>query len=231
MSIEANTTHLWIRRPGPVTGPPTPAEVRRLAAVTHPRRAQEVRWTGAWLRSVLASYLDTDPLDLDVQTGPHGKPYLTGYDLQFSLSHTRGLWALAVSDRPVGVDVEQANRPSSRAVRRCCSPRERRWLDTRPDLATATWTVKEAYAKALGGGHQLTFSALETHASANSTAWRVGTRHDLAIDVERLDGGHVLLALARSISSPCRSRLGMWAPRHTGGAPGRATAPTTNTTP
>jgi len=80
--------------------------------------------------------------------------------LRFSLAHTEGLVALAVTLRSaVGIDVE----PRSRRVtvheiaRRFFSPSEAAALDAlppeqQPDAFLDYWTLKEAYVKATGLG-------------------------------------------------------------------------------
>lgn len=38
----------------------------------------------------------------------YGKPYIDGYkEWQFNISHTSGMIAIAVSDKPVGIDIEK----------------------------------------------------------------------------------------------------------------------------
>jgi len=151
---------------------------------------------------VLAGYLDMDPLALRLAAGRWGKPYVVGHELHFNLAHTRGLCVLAVSDRPVGIDVECATRDLRTAVGRCATPRERRRLTTRPIADVVTmWTVKEAYAKALGLGHRLTFSHLETDEPPAAGPWIVRDDGELPVDVRHDVPGHVL-AVARASGSP-----------------------------
>ncbi|MBE6906704.1 MAG: 4'-phosphopantetheinyl transferase superfamily protein [Ruminococcaceae bacterium] len=88
-----------------------------------------------------------------VERGPHGKPFFPDHpDLQFSLSHTKGAVACAVSDRPCGLDIELENRKVNLAVaRRFFTPRE--MIDTGNDALRflEVWTRKEALIKRSGG--------------------------------------------------------------------------------
>lgn len=74
-----------------------------------------------------------------------GKPYLANRDdLHFSLSHS-GSWAVcAISDTPIGVDIERP-RTMGKIVRLFPNAR------TQDDILRL-WTAKEAYLKLLGRG-------------------------------------------------------------------------------
>lgn len=85
---------------------------------------------------------------------PGGKPYLPG--LHFNLSHS-GIWAVcAVSDGPVGVDLER-ERPLRRPVERKLTAAERAQLsmldpDQRQSAFFDLWVLKEAALKQTGAG-------------------------------------------------------------------------------
>lgn len=84
-----------------------------------------------------------------------GKPYISGHpEIQFNLSHTKGILACAVSDRPVGIDVEGI-RPVLPSVLRKMTERERAYILSADDQAEAfmrVWTMKEACIKMTGQG-------------------------------------------------------------------------------
>ena len=89
------------------------------------------------------------PMD-EVAFAARGKPYFLRGGLFFSLSHSRDLCAAAVSDLPVGVDIERC-RDSYRAhmIERSLHPSERDVFDG--DF-TRLWCRKEAAAKMTGEG-------------------------------------------------------------------------------
>lgn len=117
----------------------------------------------ALVRTALSRYAAVDPHAWIFAAGRHGKPEIAepaGYDLRFSLTHTDGLVAIAVTRRrDVGLDAEHVNRPA-------------RGLDVAPRFFAAAevddlyatpasgqhrrfleyWTLKEAYLKAIGAG-------------------------------------------------------------------------------
>jgi 4'-phosphopantetheinyl transferase len=97
-----------------------------------------------------------------------GKPFLAGESaLQFNLSHTAGLVALALSfHAPVGIDVETLGSPSvSRdLMQSVLTSVERDTVDRAADWERAfldLWTAKEAVIKAEGKGLSLPLSEIE----------------------------------------------------------------------
>jgi 4'-phosphopantetheinyl transferase len=87
--------------------------------------------------------------------GPHGRPIVAGGGVEFSLSHTPGLVALALAPVPVGVDVEGETAHAWAEVTLSLHPAERREIEAAADPAAAfarAWTRTEAYLKALGIG-------------------------------------------------------------------------------
>jgi len=125
-----------------------------------------------------------------------GKPFLTGGDeIQFNLSHTTGLVALAVSLRaPVGIDVEMLGSTvlHREAMLSVLNATERAALSYAVDWEhdfLALWTAKEAVIKAEGKGLSLPLSKIEIHQdhalgpSRHWTLWRSRPtpRHVLAL--------------------------------------------------
>lgn len=97
---------------------------------------------------------------LPLITGPHGKPELKDGSLFFSLSHTGDGILCAVSDSPVGADLERrrAHERYEALIRRCFCDAERAYLaaSSEPDdTFTELWTKKESYIKLLGHGLSL----------------------------------------------------------------------------
>lgn len=88
--------------------------------------------------------------------GPYGKPYLPDYpNAHFNISHSGQYVACAVSDRPVGVDVQEITPYRPDVAKLVCTPEEILQIETSPDPAaefTTLWTKKEAYGKMMGCG-------------------------------------------------------------------------------
>jgi len=156
----------------PLPGGDPAAERELLAVLPGPerRRAHGIRASGARtrfvlaraaLRRILGAYLGVAPATVEIVLDENGKPHLAGAPapLAFSLSHTRGLAAIAVTTRAaVGIDVEALDRRVDLAtMRRALGDEELEpVLAEPPERRTAAflrrWTMKEAHAKAVGTG-------------------------------------------------------------------------------
>lgn len=116
----------------------------------------------ALLRAALSKRADRPPQDWRFAAAARGKPYLLDppCDLRFSLTHTRGMAAVAIAEGvEVGVDVESADRraDSMKLAERFFAPEEVALLRTldgaaRREAFFAIWTLKEAVVKATGQG-------------------------------------------------------------------------------
>lgn len=87
-----------------------------------------------------------------VERGKHGKPYFPDHpDLQFSISHTTGAVACAISKHPCGIDIESVQRSvNCRIAKRFYTKREIAYA-TDSTLFLEVWTRKEALIKRLEG--------------------------------------------------------------------------------
>lgn len=80
----------------------------------------------------------------------NGKPYFSDVPIYFSLSHSKGVCAVAVCNRPVGVDIEQCSaKYHPRLMERSFAANERTAFDG--DF-TRLWCRKEAVSKMTGEG-------------------------------------------------------------------------------
>lgn len=91
----------------------------------------------------------------------YGKPFAKDLAVEFNVSHSGDMVVCAVSDRPVGIDVEQIRPMRDSVAKRICSQEELDyWSDTSADEAERLnrffeiWTAKEAYCKCIGTGIQ-----------------------------------------------------------------------------
>ncbi|MEV6326907.1 4'-phosphopantetheinyl transferase superfamily protein [Streptomyces sp. NPDC051909] len=162
------------------------AERRVYESLTEERvRAQYVT-AHALLRTVLGELLHREPSSLSFDKGPHGKPYLTDGSVEFSLSHSGELVAVALSlDAPVGVDVERVPEAAAELPLPVLSAEERAVFDRVPgperSAAFATyWVRKEAVLKATGEGLRVDPARL-TVAAPDRPAELLGRRGRAAV--------------------------------------------------
>lgn len=95
---------------------------------------------------------------LNIDTKPrltcesNGKPFFEDYpDFHFNISHSEDLIAVAVSKRPVGVDIEILRDVNLEIAGRFFSEKEIRFIKTDRDFLYV-WTRKEALLKKTGEG-------------------------------------------------------------------------------
>ncbi len=86
----------------------------------------------------------------------HGKPFLKDHpDLHFNLSHCKNGIAVAISDQPIGIDIECYREVSDSLVRYTMNEEEQRIIAESDDQVrtfTEYWTKKEAVFKLRGTG-------------------------------------------------------------------------------
>lgn len=139
------------------------AERSRMARFAFERSRVEYVAAHALTRALLSRMTGFPPQAFGFSAGERGKPIaLCGgrpLDVQFNLSHTDGMVAVAaVSGPAVGIDVEAVDRKVDLAVAdRYFFGAEAGWLaglqpDRQPEAFLRLWTLKEAYIKATGQG-------------------------------------------------------------------------------
>ena len=89
-----------------------------------------------------------------------GKPYIEGDPLYFSLSHSKNAGVFAVSDSPVGIDLEVISGKRRTSVLNRLKDAEKNGVNDEKTFLL-NWTAKEAYVKMLGGNIFADFKKLE----------------------------------------------------------------------
>ena len=104
---------------------------------------------------LLLQKLYKNPLP-EIRRTQRGKPYFAGSPLHFSISHTKKHVFCALSDRPIGIDAEEADRDIRLALaEKILSPGELQQFRQSSDPRQALlrfWVLKEAAAKCSGEG-------------------------------------------------------------------------------
>lgn len=147
-----------VSRVGPLLAPEEHERAARFKVAAARRQFVASR---AFLRTTLGRYLGIDAWQVKFRSTSHGKPELAGDSaVQFNLSHTEGLVAIAVARAgAVGVDVERIRNEVEvlELAHRFFSKKEAAWVRSkigqeRVAAFFSCWTAKEAYVKARGGG-------------------------------------------------------------------------------
>ena len=105
---------------------------------------------------LLKYVLEQHEIDVsNISYGPHGKPELP--DIYFNLSHSHDYVVCAVSDKPVGCDIEKIGKSRDGVAERFFTKAEWAYLNTfedevRLDAFYRIWTMKESYLKMTGEG-------------------------------------------------------------------------------
>ncbi len=144
----------------------TPEEVQRLLPlVSDERREEALRYKHLFgqfaclksyvmLREMLESMGLSHPFIFT--KNEHGKPFLKDYpEVHFNLSHCKNGILVAVSDEPVGVDIESYHEANDSLIRYTMNDEERRIITESDDPVrtfTEYWTKKEAVFKLRGTG-------------------------------------------------------------------------------
>lgn len=131
---------------------------RREEALRYRHRALQVQCTASWLllKKAIKDVFDIDEMP-EIATGEHGKPYFVDFPhIHFNLSHCREAVACAVSEQPVGIDIESVRTPLNQSLARYVLTDDE--LETvnnaiSPELEFIRyWTRKESIVKLTGKG-------------------------------------------------------------------------------
>lgn len=131
-------------------------EQKRAANYISPAKRSEFIAGRGMLRHLLALYLETPAVAIELSALANGKPALQGKSaFFFNLSHTEGLLLVAIANgMEVGVDVEKV-RPIEGVgslAARYFSAHERAAMDNSLESFFRLWTCRESALKAFGTG-------------------------------------------------------------------------------
>jgi 4'-phosphopantetheinyl transferase len=175
---ESGEIHVWLfstteECPNHLESILSPDETSRLSGFVDQSARKTFLLSRVGLRILLGRYLGVCPENVELDYGAYGKPYfvqaLEALPVDFNLSHTQGLIAIAVSANPIGIDIERID-PSldvERLQGYVLTEAEARKI-TRSEMAARTmeffrcWTRKEAILKLWGQGITQPLTTLET---------------------------------------------------------------------
>lgn len=104
-------------------------------------------------RKLIAEWFGIHADSVNFSIDEHGKPHAIDLPIHFSVSHSKGIVVCAVSDKPIGVDIEFLRTIDPRIIHRYCDDAELAYLNSDPQTNFfELWTAKEAYTKLIGIG-------------------------------------------------------------------------------
>lgn len=92
----------------------------------------------------------------------NGKPTLKGLPICFNISHCKGMAVCALSDCPVGADVETERKISDSILRKTCNDWEKDYILNHDYTKSflELWTLKESWMKMTGVGMRIPFDTV-----------------------------------------------------------------------
>ena len=118
-------------------------------------------------RKAIAQWCGVEAESIKFDSAEHGKPFAVDLDVEFNISHSGNLVVCAVSDQPVGIDIELIRPVDLRTAKHFCTsedleylfghtPSEKEFIKTEEEAILhrffQIWTAKEAYIKCVGSG-------------------------------------------------------------------------------
>ena len=107
-------------------------------------------------RKLVSDLLGITPEEVLIEPDISGRPVIArpeGTGLYCSISHSGEISCAAVSDRPVGIDIEQIRPYDSKVAEAVCSSGELSYIRENGDEGFyRIWTAKESYLKCIGTG-------------------------------------------------------------------------------
>ena len=133
---------------------------RKIEATRHAGLKRERLAASTVLSYALKRCFGLDEIEVEYAEGDYGKPYITTHpNVHFNISHTDGYCAVAVSDVPIGVDIQRIEPELSDGkkaiIKRFFSEPEREFYglsEETPSLFYRLWTAKESMVKCTGKG-------------------------------------------------------------------------------
>ncbi len=159
---------------------------RREKVLRYRRQIDKTNCILSYLLLVHALYKEYGLRCTNLSYSKTGKPYLPDYpNIHFNLSHCVKGCVCAVSNTPVGVDIQEIRPFSQLVANHCCNEKELSLLSNTIDPAdafTRIWSMKEAFLKMTGTGITQDLRRIDTTALANK------------IDIHKRNGCYIAIA-------------------------------------
>lgn len=110
-------------------------------------------------RRYTAAFCNKKPEEIEFDFGEHGKPFVINGRVHYNISHCQNYVVLAVSEQPIGVDIEIVREFSALLAQKKFTEQEVEYIAaagregrSMQQAFYEIWTAKEAYLKFTGAG-------------------------------------------------------------------------------
>lgn len=118
-------------------------------------------------RQMISTYCNVAPEEISFEYGLYGKPNAKYLDVEFNISHSDEMAVCAISDNPIGIDVEMIRPIGTNILRKLCTDVDLEYIFGNGTITNnlpsdfdeqqlhrfyEVWTAKEAYFKCVGIG-------------------------------------------------------------------------------
>ncbi|RQD65376.1 4'-phosphopantetheinyl transferase family protein [Desulfonatronovibrio magnus] len=184
------------------------------SAIIHPSRLEtasrfkfagdKARCIGAGILLSIAVYESALKISLPPEEGqlPHGKPYLLeAPGFHYNISHSRDWVVCAVSDKPVGIDIEHSDRDAGLVAGRYFSHEENEYIASLPSsehygAIMELWVLRESYLKATGQGLAFSLKDIAVRFDPGPYIVQCGKKTDYSMALCRMPDERYKLGLA-----------------------------------
>ncbi len=161
----------------------SPLELERAQCLHNKNDVATFVLVHAFLRLLLSQRLKMQLPDVEFEAGVHGKPKLVSANMQlhFNISYRRGIFAIAIGETPVGIDIEihQDDIDGAGIAERLFAAEEKHALQLITEqqeakyLFFSIWSRKEAVVKLFGRSLDdfSQFNVHETHSNIKNSSW------------------------------------------------------------
>lgn len=168
-SLSKGHIQLWINKIsdwkgylGSITGWLSDDETARLERLKFVESRENFIISKGILRVILALMLKQKPEEVEIRITTKGKPFLSGSEIYFNLSHSENLMVVGLSlQAEIGIDLQKVYPITNHQtiLKNFFSVKEEAYLNSLPeesflDNFFTIWTAKEAYLKGIGEGFQ-----------------------------------------------------------------------------
>jgi 4'-phosphopantetheinyl transferase len=136
-------------------------ELKRLSEMQDPLMQKTFLYSRYLTKKTLSEVLHKEPSQIDFSIDKNGKPFLADSTWHFSISHSEDICGFAVSQKPIGFDLQMAGdaKSAEKLVKRYFHAKENAYFSQQDDKGKKEvfyrlWVLKEAWGKAQGTGLQ-----------------------------------------------------------------------------